>query len=285
MSDYYSIIGRAARTAWSLVPMIILIVLCTAAAFPLLWMVFSSLKTYAGIYTFPPTFGLEGLGLHNYWAVLESTPFFSFLKSSMIVALGSTVIGTIFAAMAAFVLARVTSRRRKIVTRVLLVAYIFPPILIAIPLFFVINKLGLANTQVGLIFVHVALTFPFSTWMLTSFFRNIPVELEEAARIDGAGNLTVFLRICLPLSAPGIVTVAVFAFISSWNEFLLSLIILGAGEKRTLSVGLYSLVGGEFAQWGTAMAATTLAILPTLLLFMMIQGRIAAGLTSGAVKG
>lgn len=285
MSDYDGVIGRAARATWALVPMSTLLVLSAAAAFPLIWMVFSSLKTYAGIYTFPPTFSLQDLGLQNYRAVLESTPFFSFLKSSTIVALGSAVIGTVFAAMAAFVLARVTSRRRKIVTRILLVAYIFPPILMAIPLLFVINKLGLANTQVGLILVHVALTFPFSTWMLTSFFRNIPVELEESARIDGAGNLTVFLRVCLPLTAPGIVTVAVFAFISSWNEFLLSLIILGAGEKRTLSVGLYSLVGGEFAQWGTAMAATTLAILPMLLLFMMIQGRIAAGLMSGAVKG
>ena len=113
----------------------------------------------------------------------------------------------------------------------------------------------------------------------------MPLDLDEAARIDGASNLTIFTPIALPLVAPGLVSVAVFAFISSWNEFLFSLIILGAGTNRTLSVGLYSLVGGEFAQWGPAMAATTLAIIPTLVLFLLIQHRIASGLTAGAVKG
>jgi ABC-type glycerol-3-phosphate transport system permease component len=267
------------------IPALILAFLTAAALFPLLWMAYSSLKPYAALYTFPPTFDLSDLGLHYYRAVLESTPFLSFLRSSTVVALGSTVFGTMFAAMAAYVLARTRFPGSRVISKLLLIAYIFPPILIAIPLFLVVTKLGLANTWPGLIMVHIAYTFPFSTWMLISFFSRIPVELEEAARIDGAGNIVVFTRVMLPLVAPGLVTVAVFAFISSWNEFLLSLIVLGAGDNRTLSVGLYSLVGGEFAQWGTAMAATTLAILPTLILFLLIQHRIASGLTAGAVKG
>ena len=267
------------------IPAFILTVLTIIALFPLVWMAYSSLKPYAALYSFPPRFGFDDLGLHYYRAVLESTPFLAFLKSSTIVALGSTIFGTMFAAMAAYVLARACFRGSTALSKLLLIAYIFPPILIAIPLFLVVNKVGLANTWVGLILVHIAYTFPFSTWMLISFFARIPIELEEAARIDGAGNVVVFVKVALPLVAPGLVTVAVFAFISSWNEFLLALIILGAGDNRTLSVGLYSLVGGEFAQWGTAMAATTLAILPTLILFLLIQHRIAAGLTAGAVKG
>lgn len=281
------IVARPRAGAWlkTAIPYAILLLLAAAAVFPLVWMIFSSLKSYAQLYRFPPSFSLGDLGLHNYRDVIVSTPFLSFLKSSTIVALASTILGTIIAAMTAYVLARRLIRGSGALTKLLLVAYIFPPILVAIPLFLVVSRLGLANTQVGLVLVHVAYTFPFSTWMLISFFRRVPVELEEAARIDGASNLTMFFRITLPLVAPGLVTVAVFAFISSWNEFLFSLIILGAGDQRTLSVGLYSLVGGEFAQWGTAMAATTLAIIPTLLLFLAVQNRMAAGLTAGAVKG
>ncbi|WP_460452518.1 carbohydrate ABC transporter permease [Alsobacter sp. SYSU BS001988] len=274
--------GAAAKLAF---PYAVLLALAAVSVFPLAWMIFSSMKSYAGLYRFPPSFSLDDLGLQNYRAVIFSTPFLSFLKSSAVVALGSTILGTAISAMAAFVLARRLVHGAGALTKLLLIAYIFPPILIAIPLFLVINRLGLANTQPGLILVHVAYTFPFSTWMLISFFRRVPVELEEAARVDGASNLTTFVRITLPLVAPGLVTVAVFAFIASWNEFLLSLIILGAGDQRTLSVGLYSMVGGEFAQWGTAMAATTLAIIPTLLLFLAVQNRMAAGLTAGAVKG
>jgi ABC-type glycerol-3-phosphate transport system permease component len=276
---------RARRAAATLVPTGILGVLTLAAVFPLFWMALSSLKTYETLYAFPPRFNLDELGWHFYKAVLDSTPFLSFIKNSAIVATASTAIGTLFAAMAAYALTRARFRGARALTNLVLVAYIFPPVLIAIPLFLVINRVGLANTHAGLILVHIVYTFPFSTWMLRSFFARVPIELEEAARIDGADQLTIFFKVALPLVAPGIVAVSVFAFISSWNEFLLSLIILGAGANRTLSVGLYSLVGGEFAQWGPAMAAATLAILPTLVLFLLIQHKIAAGMTAGSVKG
>ena len=277
--------ARARAFVGAAAPAVTLSALTLAAVFPLGWMVFSSLKSYATLYSFPPSYSLSGLGLHFYRAVLDSTPFLDFIWSSTIVAVSSTVIGTVFAAFAAYALTRGRFRGRDLLGKAVLVAYIFPPILVAIPLFLVINHIGLANTRTGLVIVHVAYTFPFSTWMLRSFFARVPLDLDEAARIDGASNLTIFTHIALPLVAPGLVSVAVFAFISSWNEFLFSLIILGAGTNRTLSVGLYSLVGGEFAQWGPAMAATTLAIIPTLVLFLLIQHRIASGLTAGAVKG
>jgi ABC-type glycerol-3-phosphate transport system permease component len=275
----------AGTAAANLVPSATLVAMSVFAVFPLVWMVFASLKSYGALYRFPPSFGVADLGWDNYRAVVESTPLPSFMRSSAVVALSTTAIGTSIAAMMAYVLAQSRSRGMTFLRRSLLLAYLFPPILIAVPLFVLINKLGLANTWAGLVIVHTVYTFPFSTWMLIPFFRRVPIELVEAAGLDGASRLVVFTQIVLPLVVPGLVTVAIFAFISSWNEYLLSLIILGSGDNQTVSVGLYSMVGGEFAQWGTVMAATTLAIIPTLFLFLCVQNRITGGLTAGAVKG
>jgi ABC-type glycerol-3-phosphate transport system permease component len=255
------------------------------ALFPLAWMSLSSLKSYQEIYRFPPTYWPTDLSLGFYEKVLTTTPFLSFLWNSVVVAGLSTIVSVSFAAMAAWSLARAQFRGRKLLMRGVLLAYLFPQILIVIPLFRMIATLGLANTYTGLVLAYVTFTFPFSTWMLTAYFEKIPYEIEEAGRIDGASNWTIFRRLVLPLAAPGIVTVAIFSFINAWNEFLYGLVILGGGEKRTLPVGLYSFVGGEFAQWGEMMAATTMTMLPTLILFLLVQGRLAGGLTAGAVRG
>lgn len=251
---------------------------------PLLWMIFSSLKPYEELYNFPPSFNLSTLGPHYYEKVLLSSPFPQFLANSLIVSVVSTLISVLFAAMAGWSLARARFRGQWLILNTVLLAYLFPQALIVLPLFTAIAKLGLANTYLGLILAYVTFTFPFSTWMLTAYFAKVPIEIEEAGRMDGASNLTIFRRLVLPLAAPGIVTVAIFSFINAWNEFLYGLVILGGGEKRTLPVGLYNFVGGEFAQWGEMMAATSLTMLPTLLLFLFIQRRLVGGLTAGAVK-
>jgi ABC-type glycerol-3-phosphate transport system permease component len=255
------------------------------ALFPLVWMSLSSLKAYEEIYRFPPTYWPATLSLAFYDKVLSTTPFLSFMFNSVVVAGLSTTVSVGFAAMAAWSLARTRFRGRTLLMRGVLLAYLFPQILIVIPLFQLVAMLGLANTYTGLILAYVTFTFPFSTWMLTAYFEKIPYEIEEAGRIDGASNFMIFRRLVLPLAAPGIVTVAIFSFINAWNEFLYGLVILGGGDKRTLPVGLYSFVGGEFAQWGEMMAATTMTMLPTLILFLMVQGRLAGGLTAGAVRG
>jgi ABC-type glycerol-3-phosphate transport system permease component len=255
------------------------------ALFPLVWMSLSSLKRYNDIYRYPPAYWPAGMGFGFYDKVLSTTPFLAFFVNSLIVATLSTLISVSFAAMAAWSLARTRFRGRVLLMRGVLLAYLFPQILIVIPLFTMIAKIGLANTYAGLILAYVTFTFPFSAWMLTAYFEKIPPEIEEAGRVDGASNWTIFYRLVLPLAAPGIVTVAIFSFINAWNEFLYALVILGGGEKRTLPVGLFNFVGGEFAQWGEMMAATTMTMLPTLILFLMIQGRLAGGLTAGAVRG
>ena len=220
-----------------LVSYAILIALALFALFPLGWMTLSSLKSYQEIYRFPPTYWPSDFGFGFYERVLSTTPFLSFLAQQPDRRRALDADQRAFASMAAWSLARARFRGRTLLMRSVLLAYLFPQILIVIPLFAAIARLGLADSYAGLILAYVTFTFPFSTWMLTAYFEKIPHEIEEAGRIDGASNWTIFTRLVLPLAAPGIVTVAIFAFINAWNEFLYALVILGGGERRTCRSG------------------------------------------------
>jgi ABC-type glycerol-3-phosphate transport system permease component len=270
---------------WTIIAYGFCLAIAIFALAPLVLMTFSSFKPYEELYNFPPSLSIGTLGLQYYKKVLFSSPFPQFMANSLIVSILSTLLSVMFAAMAGWSLARARFRGRSIILNSVLMAYLFPQVLIVLPLFTAIAKIGLSNTYTGLVLAYVTFTFPFSTWMLTAYFAKVPVEIEEAGRVDGASNFTVFVKLVLPLAAPGIVTVAIFSFINAWNEFLYALVIIGGGDKRTLPVGLFSFVGGEFAQWGEMMAATSLTMLPTLILFLFIQRRLVGGLTVGAVKG
>lgn len=263
---------------------LILLAIAAFAVFPLLWMIATSLKSYADVYVFPPHYLPEHLNFGFYRQVTQETPFFGYMLNSLIVASSATCFSVLFGAMAGWSLARARFRGRDAVLRSVLLAYLLPQILIVIPFFGFLSYVGLANTYTALIIAYTTLTFPFSTWLLTDYFKSIPNEIEEQGKIDGASNLTIFFRLVLPLAAPGLVVAAIFAFINSWNEFLYGLIILGTGDKQVLTVGLYNFVGGENAQWGPMMAATTLTMIPTLVLFLAVQRRLVGGLTAGAVK-
>lgn len=280
------ILGIRNRRIISLVMVyLILAALAIFAAFPFVWMALSSIKPFDEVLLFPPTIIPRNPTLHFYQRVLLFTPFMTFFLNSIIVSGATTILSTLIAAMAGYSLARFRYRGRAFLSRGILLAYIFPQILLVVPLFTGIANLGLANTRQGLILAYVTFTFPFSTWLLAAYFQTVPAEIEEAAKVDGASNFQVFRLIALPIAAPGLVTAAIFAFINSWNEFLYSLVILGGGKSKTLSVGLYSFIGGEFMQWGEVMAATTMIMIPTMLFFLLIQNRIVKGLTGGALKG
>lgn len=264
---------------------LVLAVLTLGAVFPFVWMALASLKAGDELYHFPPTWWPHKIDFSFYHRVVDGTPFMRFMINSAIVAIATTLIVVVLAAMAGYGLARGTFRGRSLLMRGVLVAYMFPTILFVVPLFTLISKVGLTDTYAGVVVVHVVFNFPFCTWLMAQYFQTLPVEIEEAGRADGLGNFGVFYRIALPLAAPGLATTAIFAFINSWNEFLLSFVILGGGERRTVPVGIYNFVGSEIADWGPLMAATTLALLPTLVLFVLVQRRITGGLAGGAVKG
>ncbi|MEG1640751.1 MAG: carbohydrate ABC transporter permease, partial [Ruthenibacterium sp.] len=170
------------------------------------------------------------------------------------------------------------------ITRLIILAYMFPPILLVVPYFTLMSSAKMTNSLMGLVIVYLSFTIPYCVWMLTGYFNDIPISIEEAAKIDGASKLKTFSKITLPLAAPGIVATAIFAFINSWNEFLYSLVLISSGAKKTVSVALYSLTGGETIRYGEMMAASVIVVLPSMLLFFLIQKRLVGGLTGGAVK-
>ena len=169
-------------------------------------------------------------------------------------------------------------------SKALVATYMFPPILLAIPYSLVMAKLGFTNSRVGLVIVYLSFSVPYAVWMLVGFFKTVPIGIEEAARVDGANKFQTFIRIVIPLVAPGIVATAIYTFINAWNEFLYALILINSTDMMTVSVKLRSLQGAEILNWGDMMAASTLVVVPSVIFFMLIQKKIAGGMTEGAVK-
>jgi len=225
--------------------------------------------------------------LENYRrAVFKSVSFLWFFKNSIFVAVASMALSISVSLPAGYSLARLKYPGKSFIDRWVLVLYIIPPIMLVIPIYILFLKAGLLDTYLSVILVHTLLSVPFNIWLLRGFFLGIPKELDEAALIDGAGYISVMCRIILPITAPGIVTAALFSFVASWEEFLFASVFLTSPSKQTLSIGLYTLFGtyGE-VRWGQMMAAATIMAVPTIVLFLFFQRQFIRGLSAGAVKG
>lgn len=262
----------------------ILIVLTFCSVFPLVWQIFTSFKTLPDIMQNPTSLIPKDFTLENYRLVLTDVGFPRFLGNSLTVSLMATLTGMVLSCFCSYAIVRFFPSIAAKLTRFLIACYLFPAILLVVPYFIFLSKIKFTNNLVGLMIVYLSFSIPYCTWMLTGYFSSIPVSIEEAARIDGASQLQTFFRISLPLAAPGIVATAIFAFINAWNEFLYSLVLINSGTKKTVSVALYSLTGGETLRYGEMMAASVLVVLPSLILFFLIQKRLTGGLTGGAVK-
>ena len=256
--------------------------------FPLLWMLSMSFKGPRELVQLYPSFIPEDFTLENYRTALteENHQFIRSGLNSLKVAIVTALLTTAIGLPAAYVFAR----RKGIITRVglgwILISQMFPLILIVIPLFLLLRKLHLNDSHAGLVFVYVVWTLPFILWMLQSYVRGIPRELEEAAMVDGASRFHVLRTVIAPLLAPGIVVTALFAFISAWNEFFFALVLLQTPSLTTLPLRLAQFVGIEgIVRLGPLAASALLATLPSLLLFTVIQRWLTRGLMSGAVKG
>ena len=261
-----------------------LIILSIVALFPLLWILFSSVKSKGEITGNPIALLPKKLSFEFYHTVISQMKFSTNIANSILIA-GATTIATIsISALAAYGIVRFFPRAGKMMTRILITAYMFPPILLAIPYSIIMGKTGLMNTRLGLVIVYMSFSVPYAVWLLTGFFRTVPLEIEEAGKIDGAGKMSIFFRIVLPIVAPGIVAVAIYTFINAWNEFLYSLILINDNTRMTVSVALKSLEGQEVLDWGTMMAASALVVIPSVIFFMVIQKKIARGLAQGSIK-
>lgn len=259
-------------------------ILSVFAAFPLLWILLSSVKGRGEITGSPTTIWPREFTLEYYHNVLNVMRFDTNIANSVLIALCTTVVAIVISSLAAYGIVRFFPRFGKLMTRVLITTYMFPPILLAIPYSIIMGKLGLTNTRVGLIIVYLSFSVPYAVWLLIGFFRTVPVGIEEAAKVDGANKLKVFVRVVLPIVAPGVVAVAIYTFINAWNEFLYSLILMNSTSKMTVSVALKSLEGSEIFDWGTMMAASALVVVPSVVFFMLIQRKIAGGLAQGSDK-
>jgi multiple sugar transport system permease protein len=277
---------RVPRTGLAM-PFIILgaLLLVLVCLFPFAWMGLSSIKTLSELYTVPPHWWPDAPTLGNYAKVLFESNIPRYFINSMVISLGATGLALILAIFASYGFARFEFRGKAFWQAFVLIGQLLPTAAIIVPLFITLRVLGLVNTYWGLILVYMIITLPLSVWMLTSYFKAIPVELEEAAIIDGASRLGVLFRITLPLSIPGIVAVLVYAFVTTWNEFIFALCFATDSSVKTLPIGLAEFSTEFNTDWGAVMAASMVMTLPIALLFLTMQKLFIGGLTAGATKG
>ncbi|MGW0818454.1 carbohydrate ABC transporter permease [Streptomyces viridiviolaceus] len=254
-------------------------------AFPFLWLISTAFKPPRELGSLHPTWIPEDPTLANFRQAFDEQPLLHAALNSLLAALGAALIAVVIATPMAYVMARHRSRLTKAATGWVVVSQAFPFVLLIIPLFLVLKNLRLINSVPGLVMVYVVWSLPFALWMLAGYVRAVPVELEEAAAVDGAGRLRTLVSVTAPLLAPGIVATALFAFITAWNEFFFALVLLKTLEKQTLPVVLTHFIGAEgVADLGPLAAAAFLATLPSLVVFAIIQRRITGGMLAGAVK-
>ncbi|NUQ90832.1 MAG: carbohydrate ABC transporter permease [Glycomyces artemisiae] len=255
-------------------------------AFPLVFLLTTAFKTDREIRSPDPSFLPQSLNFDNFTAAIERADLFRAAGNSLLTAVTTTVIVTAVSLPAAYALVRFRTKLRAVATGWILLSQVFPFILIIIPLFLLLKNIGLVNTLLGLVLVYAVWALPFALWMLQGYVSAIPVELEEASAVDGAGRFKTLVRIVLPLLAPGLVATSLFTFINSWNEFFFALVLIQDPDMQTLPLALARFVGAEGqVQLGPLAAAALIACLPSLVFFMLIQKRLTAGLLSGAVKG
>lgn len=253
--------------------------------FPVYWMVSTSLKKREEVISVDPRFLPSSLTLDNYRDAFAREGFATSLRNSIIVVLVTVVISLFLATFASVAIARTKFRGKKSFITSLLIVQMLPLSALIIPLFLLLTKLQLTNNLGGLAITYVAFILPFTIWTLRGFLANIPVDIEEAALVDGCTRTQAYRYVLLPLMAPGLVATAIFAFIQAWNEFLLAYIIMQSQDNLTLPVWLASFTTRTGTDWGPLMAASTVVAIPVVLFFSLIQKRIATGVTSGAVKG
>jgi multiple sugar transport system permease protein len=264
----------------------VLAVFCALAVAPFLWHVASSLKDSAEVTQVPPTFLPARPTLDNYFALFQQRPFLRYCLNSLIIASLASLLCVASAALAAYRLARAGERTRTIVPALLLGLAFFPPIVNLFPLYEMVRALSLINHPWGLILPYAALNLPLSIWLLTGYFRNIPIELEEAAQMDGLSAVQTFVTIVLPLAAPALSTAAILVFVASWNEYMLALTFMNADDARTVTVAIATLSGAFVYQipWGLIAAGVIASSLPLIVLTIAFQKKIVAGLTAGSVR-
>lgn len=274
------------NTNWVLIRRIFLVLLFGGvilySLFPMYWMVISGLR--AGRALFEPLLLPGPYSWQGYKTILSLTDFPTYYVNSILIAVGTTAITVAVVTPMAYALVRSRLPGMMLMVRAMLFAYMFPALLLAIPIYIFLVKIGLDDTRLSLILTHSTFTLPLGVWLMWGFFKNFPFEVEESAFIDGCSRLQAIYRIIMPLTLPGVLTVVLFAFVLSWSDFVFSLILITSDELKTLPYGLASIDDAYDANWGELMAGSTMICLPLLVLFAFLSRYFIRGLSMGAVK-
>src|SRR3954463_14648288 len=273
---------RPGRLGWNTIG----VVLFAIMAFPVFWMVSTAFKNNDQINSYDPVWFPGRPMLGHFRDAVHRPYFWTDVKNSVIVVLATVVISLVISFFAALALAKYRFTGRKLFIVLVIGIQMLPQAGLIIPLYVVLAKHGEVNKLSGLILVYLTFALPFCVWTLRGFLLGIPKDLEEAAMVDGSSRLGAFVRILLPLVAPGLVATGVFTFVTIWNEYIFAAVMLSDQKNQTLTVWLSYFYGtGRNTDWGGLMAASTITAIPVVVFFLIVQRRIAFGLTAGAVKG
>lgn len=253
--------------------------------FPLYWIVVTSFKPTGSIATFPLSYWPQPFSLENYTRLFSTGSFGTFIGNSLVVAIAAATVATAISLLGAYVLDRFAFRGRGALLMAFLVTQMIPAFIALGPLYVMLVDLQLIDSRTGLSVVYTAMCIPFGTIMLRGFFANVPVELEEAAMVDGCSRIVALFRVIVPVMTPGLAATFIFNFVNCWNELFLSVTLINSDDKRTIPSALNSFISSFNIEWGPMSAAAVLAILPTMALFAIASRYIVQGLAAGAVKG
>lgn len=276
---------RQQKIKATIITCILVLFVVVIVGFPLLWMIISSFKPGTELFNVPPKVFPEKFSLEWYKQAFSNENvihyFLNSLKIAGIVMIVDMVIGTL----TAYSVTRFSYKGSRLLRMSILAAYCIPPIMLMIPLYKIMAALHLTGSHIGVIIGHLTITLPFSVWLLISFFRKLPREIDEAAMIDGANEWQVFIQIDFPLCISGVLSTGIMAFIMSWNEFLLSSVLINKEAMKTLTVGISNYISSTHIDWGIIMALGTITTIPVVILFAAVQKYFVEGMTAGAVKG
>ena len=261
------------------------LVLIVVGAFPLFWMLSTSLKPSGEIFATPPRMIPARPTLENFSRLFTDTSFLTYFRNSATVSLTTVLLTLAVSALGAYGLTRFSFAGRDKVAGLILTTYMFAPVMIIIPFYILVRQLGIVNTHLALVLSYTTFCLPFCLWLLRAFFQSIPLELEEAALVDGAGRGRAVWYVVLPLALPGLIATAIFTFILAYNDFLFSMVLITSEELKTLPVGVNDLFNATIVDWGMIMAAGVMITAPAVVFFAAVQRYLVQGWGAGGVKG
>ena len=259
-------------------------VLALQAAFPFFWMISTSLKPPPEVFATPPAFIPDEPTLENYARLFSDTHFLTYFKNSAVVCGWAVLLTMIVSAFGAYSLTRFRYPGREKFAGLILTTYMFAPIMVVIPFFILAKKIGIENTHLALVLSFPSFCLPFTLWMMRAFFMTIPLELEEAAMVDGCSRLGAIARTLIPLSFPALVGAGLYTFLLAWNEFLFAVVLIESWGKRVITIAIYSLLAEFVTEWSMMMAFSVLASAPLVIAFIFLQRYVVQGMTAGAIK-